>query len=33
MSLNVFLAFCMLATNFTIYAFLQWTYGVLHGES
>jgi hypothetical protein len=33
MSLNVFLAFCMLGTNFMIYAFLQWTYGVRHGAS
>src|SRR5260370_33291823 len=27
MSLNVFLAFCILGIEFMIYAFFQWTYG------
>jgi hypothetical protein len=27
MSLNLFIAFCILSTDFMIYAFFQWTYG------
>jgi hypothetical protein len=30
MSLNLFLAFCILRTDFMIYAFFQWTYGARH---
>jgi hypothetical protein len=30
MSLSVFLAFCILSTDFTIYAFFPWTYGARH---
>jgi len=30
MALNVFLAFFILSTDFTIYAFFQWTYGAHH---
>jgi hypothetical protein len=32
MSLNVFIAICVLACDFLIYAFFQWTFGAKHRE-
>jgi len=32
MSLNVFIAICVLACDFLIYAFFQWTFGEKHRE-
>jgi hypothetical protein len=32
MSLNVFIAICVLACDFMIYAFFQWTFGDKHRE-